>query len=155
MANDIMDMLRKQALDSLQEAIGGQQQKNGNGGGGSGKGILAGAALAAAAPMAKRGFDAYRSGQLDDASLAAHVLLENLTSKLTASLALLHLLDRHSIDPASIAYVLGCGEEAVGDRYQRGGGNMAKAVAGRSARTRPGRRAVPAGCSASWPGYRP
>ncbi|MGH9066996.1 MAG: DUF5940 domain-containing protein [Acidimicrobiales bacterium] len=26
-------------------------------------------------------------------------------------------------------YVIGCGEEAVGDRYQRGGGNMAKAVA--------------------------
>ena len=71
-----------------------------------------------------------RSGQLDDASLAAHVLLENLSSKLTASLALLHLLDRHGIDPASIGYVLGCGEEAVGDRYQRGGGNMAKAVAG-------------------------
>ena len=73
---------------------------------------------------------AIRCGQLDDASLAAHVLLENLTSKLTASLALLHLLDRHSVDPASIGYVLGCGEEAVGDRYQRGGGNMAKAVAG-------------------------
>ena len=67
MANDIMDLLRKQALDSLQEAIGGQQQKNGNGnGGGPAKGLLAGAALAAAAPMARRGFQAYRSGQLDD-----------------------------------------------------------------------------------------
>jgi uncharacterized membrane protein len=66
-ANDIMDLLRKQALDSLQEAIGGQQQKNGNGnGGGPAKGLLAGAALAAAAPMARRGFQAYRSGQLDD-----------------------------------------------------------------------------------------
>ena len=66
MANDIMDMLRKQALDSLQEAIGGQQQ-NGNGSsGGPGKGLLAGAALAAAAPMARRGFQAYRSGQLND-----------------------------------------------------------------------------------------
>ncbi|MFP5319896.1 MAG: glycine/sarcosine/betaine reductase complex component C subunit beta [Acidimicrobiia bacterium] len=73
---------------------------------------------------------AIRCGQLDDASLAADVLLENLSSKLTASLALLHLLDRHTVDPASIDYVLGCGEEAVGDRYQRGGGNMAKAVAG-------------------------
>ena len=37
----------------------------------------------------------------------------------------------HGIDPASIDYVIGCGEEAIGDRYQRGGGNMAKAVAGR------------------------
>jgi uncharacterized membrane protein len=67
-ANDIMDMLRKQALDSLQEAIGGDQ-KSSNGSSGSGgpaKGLLAGAALAAAAPMARRGFQAYRSGQLDD-----------------------------------------------------------------------------------------
>ncbi len=73
---------------------------------------------------------AMRSGQLDDASLAAHVLLENLSCKVTASLALLHLLDRKGIDPASIDYVIGCGEEAIGDRYQRGGGNLAKAVAG-------------------------
>jgi len=73
---------------------------------------------------------AVRWGQGDDASLAAHVLAENLTIKATASLALLHLLERDGIDPASIDYVIGCGEEAVGDRYQRGGGNMAKAVAG-------------------------
>lgn len=78
---------------------------------------------------------AIRCGQLDDASLAAHVLLENLSSKVTASLALLHLLDRHGVDPASIDYVLGCGEEAIGDRYQRGGGNLAKAVAGYSGLT--------------------
>ncbi len=78
---------------------------------------------------------AMRCGQLDDESLAAHILLENLSSKVTASLALLNLLDQHGIDPASIDYVLGCGEEAVGDRYQRGGGNMAKAVAGFSGLT--------------------
>ncbi len=70
-----------------------------------------------------------RGAQDDDESLAAHVLLENLSSKATASLALLHLLERHGIEPGSIDYVLACGEEAVGDRYQRGGGNMAKAVA--------------------------
>ncbi len=64
-----------------------------------------------------------------DEALSAAVLLENLTGKATATLALLHLLDRHGIDPTSIDYVLGCGEEAIGDRYQRGGGNMAKAVA--------------------------
>jgi len=72
---------------------------------------------------------AIRGAQDDDDSLAAHVLLENLSSKATATLALLHLLDNHGIEPASIDYVLACGEEAVGDRYQRGGGNMAKAVA--------------------------
>ncbi|MGH9038185.1 MAG: glycine/sarcosine/betaine reductase complex component C subunit beta [Acidimicrobiia bacterium] len=64
-----------------------------------------------------------------DEALSAPVLLENLAGKATATLALLRLLDDHGIDPASIDYVLGCGEEAVGDRYQRGGGNMAKAVA--------------------------
>jgi betaine reductase len=31
-------------------------------------------------------------------------------------------------DPQALEYLLGCGEEAVGDRYQRGGGNMAKAI---------------------------
>ena len=64
-----------------------------------------------------------------DEALSASVLLENLAGKATATLALLHLLNDHGIDPASIDYVLGCGEEAIGDRYQRGGGNMAKAVA--------------------------
>jgi betaine reductase len=62
-----------------------------------------------------------------DESLTAGVLLENLCGKATASLALLHLLQH--VEPQSIDYVLGCGEEAIGDRYQRGGGNMAKAVA--------------------------
>ena len=79
--------------------------------------------------MVVDGVAAFRAGQADDDSLAAHVLLDNLASKATATLALLHLLDRHGIDPASIDYVLGCGEEAIGDRYQRGGGNLAKAVA--------------------------
>ncbi|HUL03478.1 MAG TPA: glycine/sarcosine/betaine reductase complex component C subunit beta, partial [Gemmatimonadales bacterium] len=69
-----------------------------------------------------------RAHDADDA-LAAGVLLENLCGKATATLSLLHLLQRDNIDPASIDYVLGCGEEAIGDRYQRGGGNLAKAVA--------------------------
>jgi len=70
-----------------------------------------------------------RCAQGDDDSLAAHVLIDNLASKATATLALLHLLQNTGIDPTSIDYVLGCGEEAIGDRYQRGGGNLAKAVA--------------------------
>lgn len=65
----------------------------------------------------------------EDDALAASVLLENLASKATATLALLTLLERHHVDPTSVDYVLGCGEEAIGDRYQRGGGNLAKAVA--------------------------
>ena len=70
-----------------------------------------------------------RRGEEHDDSLAASVLIDNLAAKATATLALLHLLEANGIDPASIDYVLGCGEEAIGDRYQRGGGNMAKAVA--------------------------
>ncbi|MGQ0521136.1 MAG: glycine/sarcosine/betaine reductase complex component C subunit beta, partial [Actinomycetota bacterium] len=65
----------------------------------------------------------------EDESLSAGVLLDNLASKATATLSLLHLLHNAGIDPASVDFVIGCGEEAIGDRYQRGGGNMAKAVA--------------------------
>ena len=64
-----------------------------------------------------------------DTSLAADVLLENLACKTTAVLAMRTLLAQLPIDPMDIPYVLNSGEEAVGDRYQRGGGNLAKAVA--------------------------
>ncbi len=70
-----------------------------------------------------------RWGEGFDESLTSIVLLDNLAAKATATLALLHLLDKTDVDPLSIPYVLGCGEEAIGDRYQRGGGNMAKTVA--------------------------
>src|SRR5829696_8445649 len=66
MATDIKDILRQQVGRALQEAIGGEQKKSDQSGGGSGKGILAGAALAAAAPLARRGLQAYRSGELND-----------------------------------------------------------------------------------------
>jgi betaine reductase len=72
---------------------------------------------------------AIRRAHDQDEALRAGVLLENLSGKATATLALLTLLERYDIDPLSIDYVLGCGEEAIGDRYQRGGGNLAKAVA--------------------------
>jgi betaine reductase len=65
----------------------------------------------------------------EDSSLAADVLLENLACKATATMALRTLLAHTGTAPASIDYVLNGGEEAVGDRYQRGGGNLAKAVA--------------------------
>ena len=87
-------------------------------------GALAVAVGADPAPAA-----AMRRAHDGDEALSAPVVLENLAAKATACLALLHLLEDRRIDPDSIDYVLGCGEEAVGDRYQRGGGNMAKAVA--------------------------
>jgi betaine reductase len=72
---------------------------------------------------------ALRRAHESDPALTADVLFENLAGKASATLALLRLLADHEIDPTSIDYVLGAGEEAIGDRYQRGGGNMAKAVA--------------------------
>jgi betaine reductase len=72
---------------------------------------------------------ALRGAHAEDESLAAHVLLENLACKATGALALLHLLDNHNLDPAAIGYTISCSEEAVGDRYQRGGGNMGKTIA--------------------------
>lgn len=66
---------------------------------------------------------------MEDESLAASVMLENLVNKASGALATMRLLQDNDVDPDSIDYVLSCSEEAVGDRYQRGGGNMAKAIA--------------------------
>jgi betaine reductase len=69
-------------------------------------------------------------GHDEDDTLTGQVLLENLACKATAALALRHLLARPgAIAAADVRYVISSGEEAVGDRYQRGGGNVAKAVA--------------------------
>jgi glycine/sarcosine/betaine reductase complex component C subunit beta len=65
----------------------------------------------------------------EDGSLAADVLLENLACKATATMAFRTLLAQTGTDPHAVEYVLNSGEEAVGDRYQRGGGNLAKAIA--------------------------
>jgi len=72
---------------------------------------------------------AIRRAHASDEALSAPVLLENLASKASAVLALAHLLRTTGAEPGSIDYVIGCGEEAIGDRYQRGGGNLAKAAA--------------------------
>jgi glycine/sarcosine/betaine reductase complex component C subunit beta len=93
------------------------------------QGDVAAVAAEVSALEVMAGVAAFRCGQVGDEALSAHVLLDNLAAKATATLALMHLLESNGIDPASIDYVLGCGEEAIGDRYQRGGGNMAKAVA--------------------------
>jgi betaine reductase len=63
-----------------------------------------------------------------DPSLDAHVLFENLACKATAVLAVARVLDGADLDPGRVSYLLNTGEEAVGDRYQRGGGSLSKAV---------------------------
>lgn len=69
-----------------------------------------------------------RAHDLDE-SLSAAVLLENLACKATGALALEHLLAGTGFPADDVEYAIGCGEEAVGDRYQRGGGNLGKAIA--------------------------
>jgi len=66
-------------------------------------------------------------GHPDDASQTSEVILENLACKASAIEAARMCL--RDVDPKSIDYVINTGEEAIGDRYQRGGGNLAKAVA--------------------------
>ena len=72
---------------------------------------------------------AIRRGHDEDESLTAPFLLENLAAKATGALALLHLVSQSGLSAEAVEYVLGCSEEAVGDRYQRGGGNVGKAIA--------------------------
>jgi hypothetical protein len=64
----------------------------------------------------------------EDESLQARVLLENIATKASGALVLRELLSRFQVDPACVDFLLSCSEEAVGDRYNRGGGSMAKAV---------------------------
>ena len=66
-------------------------------------------------------------GAEEDPNLTPHIILENLTNRASGAMALRFLLQQN--DPSlNVEYLLGCGEEAVGDRYNRGGGNMAKAI---------------------------
>lgn len=83
-----------------------------------------------------------------DAELQAPVLLENIACKAGGVHALRWLLTAHDVDPASIDYTIGCGEEAVGDRYQRGGGAMGKAIAEAAGLTNSGGSDVKVFCSA-------
>ena len=63
----------------------------------------------------------------EDANLDPDILLENLSSRASGVMALRHLISATG-KADDLEYLLGCGEEAVGDRYNRGGGNMAKAI---------------------------
>lgn len=64
-----------------------------------------------------------------DTNLSAHVMMENMASKASAVLALLHLAKVSGVDTGQIDYVIECSEEACGDMNQRGGGNFAKSIA--------------------------
>lgn len=83
------------------------------------------------------GFELYHEGEVagfirtvhdQDASLDAHVLFENLACKATAVLAVSEVLESSPVNPEDVDYLFNTGEEAVGDRYQRGAGSLSKAV---------------------------
>jgi betaine reductase len=64
-----------------------------------------------------------------DDTLKPEVLMENLMAKASGSLAMLHLFKRAGLAPTEIDFVLDCTETAIGDRYNRGGGSLSKAMA--------------------------
>ncbi|MFC1956643.1 glycine/sarcosine/betaine reductase complex component C subunit beta [Chloroflexota bacterium] len=66
-------------------------------------------------------------GAEGDYNLVPHILLENLAAKASGVMALRHLIKKTG-KAEEIDYLLGYGEEAIGDRYNRGGGNLAKAI---------------------------
>jgi betaine reductase len=71
-------------------------------------------------------------GHEEDPFLTPNILLENLACKATGILAMRWLFAQsgnEGITSSGIDYVINSGEEAVGDRYQRGAGNLAKAMA--------------------------
>ncbi len=69
-----------------------------------------------------------RADHEKDDSLKAWVLLENLMSKASGALVMNYLLKRAGISPGDVEFILDCSETAVGDRYNRGGGSLSKAI---------------------------
>jgi betaine reductase len=64
-----------------------------------------------------------------DDTLKAEVLMENLLSKASGSLVMRYLLKRSGTPASEVDFVFDCTETAVGDRYNRGGGSLSKAMA--------------------------
>ncbi len=71
----------------------------------------------------------FEAAHPEDANLNADILLENLAAKVGAAHALRAALAASQVNPEDVDYVISCSEEAVGDRYNRGGGSLAKAIA--------------------------
>jgi betaine reductase len=64
-----------------------------------------------------------------DDTLKAEVLMENLLAKASGSLVMRYLLKRSETPAPEVDFVFDCTETAVGDRYNRGGGSLSKAMA--------------------------
>ena len=70
-----------------------------------------------------------RRAHATDANQSDNKKQLNQPYKASGVLSLLHLIRNAGLAPGDIDFVVECSEEAVGDALQRGGGNMAKAVA--------------------------
>jgi hypothetical protein len=66
-------------------------------------------------------------GAEEDDNLIPYIMIENLSARASGVMALRHLTSKTG-DAKGIDYLVGYGEEAIGDRYNRGGGNLAKAI---------------------------
>jgi len=83
-----------------------------------------------ALPLYYRGdvIGSLRSAHDKDDALKAEVLMENLVAKASGALVVRHLMHRAGINPEEVDFILECSETAIGDRYNRGGGSLSKAV---------------------------
>jgi glycine/sarcosine/betaine reductase complex component C subunit beta len=66
-------------------------------------------------------------GAEEDENLVPHIMIENLSARASGVMALRNLISKVG-EAREIDYLIGYGEEAIGDRYNRGGGNLAKAI---------------------------
>jgi hypothetical protein len=66
-------------------------------------------------------------GAEEDDNLVPNIMTENLSARASGVMALRHLISKTGA-AKEIDYLVGYGEEAIGDRYNRGGGNLAKAI---------------------------
>jgi glycine/sarcosine/betaine reductase complex component C subunit beta len=87
-------------------------------------------ASAGSLPLYHRGhvFGCIHRHHDEDDILKAQVLLENIIAKASGAVALMHLLKKADLLPTDIDYIIDSSEEAIGDRYNRGGGSLAKAI---------------------------
>jgi 3-oxoacyl-[acyl-carrier-protein] synthase III len=70
-----------------------------------------------------------RKANESDSNLAASRVLENLTAKASAVVALQLLLWKTGLKPRDVDYIIETSEEACGDIRQKGGGSFAKSIA--------------------------
>ena len=70
-----------------------------------------------------------RKANVSDSTLAASRVLENLTAKASAVVALQLLLWKTGLRPQEVDYIIEASEEACGDIRQKGGGSFAKSIA--------------------------